>query len=913
MAENQKIDESQKENILLPYTLEVVEILREIERYVRGRYMERKNSMDLKSLDPQQDIEIIIEIPEIEYKKKDEKEGKKEDGKKDKNEQIKEKSCFFKLLEKIKDHCDLSEFSKELEIGDDILYTMIVILILGRILGYDGKKLWSDIFKMVVTETEENTVIDQPFYQFKFSRDHKIKLVIKDYIAIPRDFVAAYFGYDTGIDGLNQLIYGGFLLPPDRSAYISISGEAGIGKTALVVRLITAFFQNYNFKNVHYSYKQGDTDQINKDDAQPLSIHYILMEQHEKNIIRLIKECQLINENNKNVQPILKKEKEKKVTEKVIRDIIHFEKSDMFSPMGLIEKIESIENPRNDQNKKQRKVIVIDSVNAIQEMDIKRTEWRELFQSIKAITRNGNTIVFFIVEKKSEEPDFVIEYLSDVVIKLYRDYKEEAFYRVFELVESRFQRTISGKHNFYITKPDSGFIRVYPSTTAMGELLPHRKRVKPTDPKEKENRKEVGIKIDGIIHFFRYSHLFQTKMEPFFQKNSISMFIGDRGAHKSAFAKKFALSAFRDERWETPTNYIVEIDYREQEPNKPLEELLTLGFWNATPREKSISLLLYFSENYDEDPENDIIWETYFGKVIIPGCKGEGKNYIGHISHIVCLYEVKDYTEDVYIYQLDELIRAIESCEAKDEIRGKEKDKIPGSYYDFINRKSISRIHRITEAEVASNPINFNPFNILYEGNYIKNSKINRELIDRFIEQEIRIMNFQPDEIDELKKKNQQLLEDINKYKDPAKKEKIKRISKYVENLFNIPIKEYYASLILINKVTPLKRVRGPLIAQLKKICPNNIDQTKKSIDFLVEVSQSLDGVIDEFHDKDKKNILKEMEFFNLLEKLIHRIDFVRRMLFFLALRFTNYPENFKIKKFNKEKYLEKFATASKL
>ena len=92
-----------------------------------------------------------------------------------------------------------------------------------------------------------------------------------------------------------------------------------------------------------------------------------------------------------------------------------------------------------------------------------------------------------------------------MVIKLYRDYKEEAFYRVFELVESRFQKTITGKHIFYITKPDSGFIRVYPSTTAMGELLPHRKRVKPAERDDRGNRKEVGIKIEGIINFFKYS------------------------------------------------------------------------------------------------------------------------------------------------------------------------------------------------------------------------------------------------------------------------------------------------------------------------------------------------------------------------------------------------------------------------
>ena len=314
--------EPQKEKILLPYTLEVVEVLREVEDYVRGKYLDRKNSMDLKSLDPPQEIEIIIEIEQEE----DGKEEKKDDGKKD--------NCFGKLLNKVRDHSNLEDIAKNVG-NDDDLNTMIVILILARILGYDGEELWTDIRKFIENNKNGKKPIEQPFYKFKYYDLHKIGLVIRNDIMIPRDFVAAYFGYDTGIEGLNLLMYGGFLLPPDRSAYISLSVEAVIGKTALVVRLITAFFQNYNFKNVH-----SIPEEINKNDAQPLSMHYILMEQNEMNIIRLIKECQLIDKDNKNVKPIL--EDKGKITERDIRKIIKFEKSDMFYPMGLIEKVESI-------------------------------------------------------------------------------------------------------------------------------------------------------------------------------------------------------------------------------------------------------------------------------------------------------------------------------------------------------------------------------------------------------------------------------------------------------------------------------------------------------------------------------------------------------------------------------------------
>jgi len=121
--------ELQKKDILIPYTLEVVEVLREIENYVRGQYLERKNYLDLKSLEPQQDVEIDIIIDREEKKEKH--------------------RCFGELLEKIDQHCDLTDIPKKRKKKDDLLDTMIVLLILGRILGYDGDELWTNIYKFV--------------------------------------------------------------------------------------------------------------------------------------------------------------------------------------------------------------------------------------------------------------------------------------------------------------------------------------------------------------------------------------------------------------------------------------------------------------------------------------------------------------------------------------------------------------------------------------------------------------------------------------------------------------------------------------------------------------------------------------------------------------------------------------------
>jgi KaiC/GvpD/RAD55 family RecA-like ATPase len=927
--------EAIKEDILLPYTLEVIKLIRDIESNIKDEYRKKKNSTDQKSLEVPVEISIDIKLNE-------------------------KSNCYKRLVMKVIELCiEAKENEWEAKLSMNI-----VILILARVLKYDNKDLWKRINDLLV----EKKPLTQPFYEFRNQNDNHIILVIKDYFVIPKDFVASYFGFDTGIDGLNLLFNGGFLLPPDRSSYISIGGEAGIGKTALAVKLITAFFQNYRFKNVYQENETGQKKKINHKNAELLSIHYILMEQRDINIIKLIHECDLIKWENKNIYEKMSETQERTI-EKKIRTIIDFVPSHAFSPMRLLEQVEDIEN--NEKNKDKRKVIVIDSVNAIQEMDIKRTEWRELFQGIKAITEKKNTIVIFVVEKDPRQPDFIMEYISDVVINLHKEYRQEAYCRIIELVESRFQTLFHGKHPFYITGSNSGFIRVYPSTAAMAELIPHRKRLHPANIDGCINRgkleREVGIKIDGILNFFKYSHLYSTKMAPFFLKNSVTMFTGDRGAHKSAFAKKFALSAFRDERWETTTGSILEFDYREQEANKPWEELMSISFWNAKPIEKAIAILLLFSENYNEDPETDTVWETHFGKVIIPGCKA-GEDCIGKISHIVCAYEVKDMPEEVYIYQLDELIRTLESYKVSQEL--------PNSYYEFISQRSLSLLNRNKKADSGNgeNPINFNPYNIMYKGDYIKNidiiEKFERleklenhkmsycreavrireipELIAKFLKDVSKTENGLENLINLLEKfwKNS-IFETFETYIEmPINTNKEVKKGKNVDELITV-LNQYRVNLLEKIAKDPLRKVielrfeelydcidhekkKGAFFKKSIKKLQTNIENERKKgsreknkiselhgklddekekemlykkrllalfaelsdvvfivkKDFNLKVDDSLNEILEEVKaakEVDKKGTLRQV--FNEIEILLHRIDFVRRMFIYRSLR----------------------------
>ena len=848
-AKHDEEKEGFKDNILLPYTLEVIKSLRKLEKHIREEYIKIKNSMDLKSLDRQKNIEIRLELGE---------------------KYCQELLTHVKgpMIEESNRFMYKKGVSKKRKIEKLISEKMgikIFLLILARIFHYDGKLLWEEINKNI--NKKERVIISQPFYEVNYYHEedpNTIGLDVKDYIAIPRDFVAAYFGYDTGIDGLNLLFKGGFLLPPDRSVYISISGEAGIGKSVLAIKLITAFFQNYGFKNVYCQDKdrEGNCVKLNNTNAELLSIHYILVEQNQNNIIRLVKECDLIDPENKNVVSVLGEiNKGESLTENEIKKIINFSETDMFSPLSLIEEVQKIENDKKNENK--RKVIVIDPVNAIQEIDISRTEWRELFQGIKEITRMRNTIVFFILEKNPDQPDFFVEYLSDIVIKLHKVFKHDSYFRIFELVKSRFQKLFHGKNIFYITKPDSGFIRVYPSIKAMAELIPNRKRVQPTNFDFNENKKEVGIKIDGIINFFKYTHLYENKMAPFFHKNTICMFSGDRGCHKSSFAKKFALSAFRDERCETSTGYIVEFDYREQEANRPWEELMTIGFWNSKPKEKAIALLLYFSENYKEDPENDIIWDTYFGKVIIPGCKSEGKRYIGYISHIVCSYEVKGLTEDVYIYQLDEFIRAIESFNVTNEI--------PENYIDFIRYSSISLMNRKTRSGQKTKKVSFNPYNTIYSGDFFKNFEIDCKAIKEFMNREIHIMGF-----GESDTRAEKVTEFIGKMSINVLKQ-LREIKNLI--FFAKPLNISHAIKKIIAVIKTCRsdmRLHGFLLEGKLNDALNNIFRI-----VLEEIRSIERGEYSKLKKLSETEIKRLKNKLNIIETQIHKIDFLRRMHIF--------------------------------
>lgn len=129
----------------------------------------------------------------------------------------------------------------------------------------------------------------------KKAHAYEIQILIKDFISIPKDFASSYFGYDTGISGLNQLLMGGFLLPEDSTAMITVDGESGVGKTTFVVNLVCAILKNCGdtvFKH------NRDTIIHKHAERLPIFIDYFILEQSYNNIKRCI--------TNFNLLPILK-------------------------------------------------------------------------------------------------------------------------------------------------------------------------------------------------------------------------------------------------------------------------------------------------------------------------------------------------------------------------------------------------------------------------------------------------------------------------------------------------------------------------------------------------------------------------------------------------------------------------------
>ncbi|MCD4650203.1 MAG: RAD55 family ATPase, partial [Candidatus Cloacimonetes bacterium] len=499
------------ETLYLQYEPESIKLLRKLEKYIKEEYAKKR-----QTLNNNEPVEIKFTSEEIEETWKD---------------------IAFKDISMIQQDNLVSIDNKINSVNWKyvILYDILseVLLIRTHFCNRQLKKM----------KNQQSNPIDRSTLETNGIKNLScVTITVKSSVAIPKDFVASYFGFDTGIDGLNRLMNGGFLLPPDRPSYIAVSGESGVGKTTFITRLVTAFHQNGKFK----SFFVDEEKKLKK--PKGIKIYYILIEQSEDNVLRIINDFKMLKSKNNTYW-----------NAENIEEIIQFKEVPIYSAEELLEKIQEIKYEDIDY----RKVIIVDSINALQDFDVVKPEWREFFQAIKAIIGYENFISFFIQERHPEHPDVLIEYVCDVVIRLHRKYIGDEYTRIIEILESRFASIFLGKHPFYLVNTNS--ILVYPNINALHELIPHRKRIQSNeckDMRDGKDKKNYGLKISGILNFYKYTHSKPRRMKPYWLKNTLTILIGDYGCHKSNFAELFALSAFRDEDWVTTSNSSLELDPR---------------------------------------------------------------------------------------------------------------------------------------------------------------------------------------------------------------------------------------------------------------------------------------------------------------------------------------------------------------
>ena len=184
-------------------------------------------------------------------------------------------------------------------------------------------------------------------------------------------------------------------------------------------------------------------------------------------------------------------------------------------------------------------VLVIDSLNIIPTDKDKSFIFQE-FLKIASLPKNKINLIIFILDGKSgEESNPFWEYMCDNVIELNHHTDDNYFIRTIEILKSRFQQHILGKHQF----------KIFDNPDDIGENINITSRMHPIKP-------EGGIFIFPSIHFYlskyrkfqqnnelKYDATYPLSFSDFlsinedkkggFPKGRCTALIGCRGGHKS--------------------------------------------------------------------------------------------------------------------------------------------------------------------------------------------------------------------------------------------------------------------------------------------------------------------------------------------------------------------------------------------
>lgn len=217
---------------------------------------------------------------------------------------------------------------------------------------------------------------------------------------------------------------------------------------------------------------------------------------------------------------------------------------------------------QNSINKNDPDILVLDSINKDEP-----TSRSKLYNAFLKLSTCGPKVIFLILDSNTNQSSFQFwEYISDLVIKLDREYNSEYMIRTFEILKARFQAHVWGKHQLKIYPPyiiknveserdlrlahpyrEEGGIFIYPS---IHFYLAHYKR---RSPQSQFSYVQAPVKnLDTILH-------------DGFPKGRCTGFIGMRGGHKSHLGYLHLLKQMHGESDEHKTGKGLVISLRDDE------------------------------------------------------------------------------------------------------------------------------------------------------------------------------------------------------------------------------------------------------------------------------------------------------------------------------------------------------------
>ncbi len=246
--------------------------------------------------------------------------------------------------------------------------------------------------------------------------------------------------YNTSIEGLDELLRGGFLLPKsDRGLIVLIKGRPGAGKTSLALQIA-----------------EGACQWQDDDKLKTSGVYYFTCEQLKKDIESRFKEISIGKSIKKGTLHFF-------AWDDYLKSRTHNIQNELEQPLEpkspLLIWIDSVVSKISKFRKSQiPKLLLLDGLNML---DVKERSLVEEHDLIELLRKSCSVAI--IIHDTVAEQYAAIDFMADMIIELYGEktvYPPHYYINQISIIKSRYQSTALGWHQYKIEKNG---IKVFPS------------------------------------------------------------------------------------------------------------------------------------------------------------------------------------------------------------------------------------------------------------------------------------------------------------------------------------------------------------------------------------------------------------------------------------------------------------------